>query len=83
MSNTTQYLYEEVDLFIISHWKEKLKKNKDGKNVREVYLYILLILENTVHLFICGLGDGDKTLLLTRHSNNDYHIEDIPSSSEV
>lgn len=42
--------------------REKLKMEK-----REFYLCVLLvILENVVHLFICGMGDAGKVLLLTR-----------------
>lgn len=37
-----------------------------------------MILDNIVHLFICGMRDAGKVLLLTRrYSSNDYHIEHI------
>lgn len=62
----------QPQVFQISHWKAK------GN------LYILLmILEDSICLFICGVGGAAKILLLTGQSSIDYHIEDISSSSEV
>lgn len=82
LSQLVPSTHKEMDSFI--SLGRKVGKTKDGNSVREFYWHILvMILENTVHLFICGVGDAGKVLLPTRRCNNNYRIEDVSSSCEV